>query len=561
VLGLVKPCGNVSLPADFKTPFGSIHVPGEKGLEKEVGGTDKAFQSYTVYIVGGFAGLYTLWTAASRSRRQALVAKIKRTLAGDLHEEDPHMTEEEKKKEEEEKHDPASEHFVAPCEIYRFMAVMHPGVVGYPEYGSNAFQAGICAYMQVYLPVNIFLSTLVKWDFYGIKSPFWWVFNIVAFATKIAALGNVVSLFVSKNTVMLKQTAEAAWFLVTHDEPEPEKQTDASGALSSVLGSVTSFAEQAEKGVEAARKENPVGSVASLAEPLLDKAEKGVEAAKENPEATVEAAKENPEATVEGAKENPAATVVAAKGNPTAAVEAGKEEAEAAVGAAKEKAEAAEAAVEAGTEKAEAAEAAVEAGKEKAEAAVKAAKEKAEAAEAAAEAAKEKVEAATAEAEREAAALANGDFSAVASLIPQPPGWIINLNEKFWLIVGMVVNIIMSYGLVACMYIKVATFSGDMADIAIVTVALYFVSDLDKKVLEANPKMQKLYGKKVLEHTVVNDQKPVWIKKAIGVAVHGLELSIPVGIAFICLFAWKGLDGRGQDIVIGGDPFSAVKSL
>jgi hypothetical protein len=284
--------------------------------------------------------------------------------------------------------------------------------------------------MQLYLPINIFLSTLDKWDFYGIKSPFWWVFNAFAFATKIAALGNVVNLFVSKNNLMLKQTAEAAWFLLTHDEPEPkpEEPTDA--------------------------KEAPSTAVAPSA-PLLDKQQAEKELA----------------------------------------------------------------------------------------------------------AAEEKAEAAKEEAEKEASALAKGDLSSVAGMIPQPSEWIINLNEKFWIILGMTVNIIMSYGLVACMYIKVATFSGDMADIAIVTVALYFVSDLDEKVLEANPKMKKLYGKQVLAQTEVNDEKPVWIKKVIGLACHGLDLSVPLGIAFIALFSWKGLDAHGQELVIGGDPFAGVKSI
>jgi hypothetical protein len=306
------------------------------------------------------------------------------------------------------------------------------------------------------------LSHLEKWEFYGIKSPFWWIFHAATFATKIAALASVVSLFCSKQSLMLKNTAEAAWFLLTHDEPEaePEKPTDA--------------------------KAEPSTGVA-LSEPLLGKeqAEKSLEASKENPEAAKEQAEK--------------------------ALEAGKEKAEAA--------------------------------KEQAEKALEAAREKADAA------------------KEQANALAKGDLSAVANLIPQPSEWIIDLNEKFWIIVGMTVNIVMSFGLVLCMYVKVATFTGDMSDIAIVTVALYFVSDLDEKVLEANPKMKKTYAKMVLAQTERNDANPIWIKKVIGIAVHTLEASVPIGIAFICLFAWKGLDAHGQDLVIGGDPFAPVKSV
>merc|ERR1711957_179051 len=122
------------------------------------------------------------------------------------------------------------------------------------------------------------------------------------------------------------------------------------------------------------------------------------------------------------------------------------------------------------------------------------------------------------------------------------PMWIIELNEKLWVISALLVEILMSFGLVACLFVKVATFTGDMADIAIVTVSLYFVADLDQKVLEASPGLKKKYGKMVLKQTVRNESNPKWIYRLANFFIHILQMSVNLGIAFICLFAWKGVD-------------------
>lgn len=133
---------------------------------------------------------------------------------------------------------------------------------------------------------------------------------------------------------------------------------------------------------------------------------------------------------------------------------------------------------------------------------------------------------------------------------PEVPYWFIVANEYFWCCLSMMVNVSMSFMLQLCMFLKIATFSGKIEHVAVVAVSLYFVFELDKKILEADPKLRAKYRKEVLEMTVLREVQPTWINSFAILAMGLLRATVPLGLLFIVLLSWKNPE---MGIVIGGD--------
>ena len=80
------------------------------------------------------------------------------------------------------------------------LSVLVPGKGGMTihKYLSLCMKAGICAYMQLYMPVNIMKFIFTQWSYAGAKSPLWFVENGTTFLAAFAALGNVCTIFAAK---------------------------------------------------------------------------------------------------------------------------------------------------------------------------------------------------------------------------------------------------------------------------------------------------------------------------------------------------------------------------
>jgi len=133
------------------------------------------------------------------------------------------------------------------------------------------------------------------------------------------------------------------------------------------------------------------------------------------------------------------------------------------------------------------------------------------------------------------------------------PQWIVEWNEFFWCALNITLTCFSSVVLMVCMFLKVATFEGDIMNIAIVAVSLYFVFDLDDKVMESDLKLRPRYRRIVLKQTEPVPNPPRWIKSVCSHTIQLLEMAIPLGLLGIILISWKGDGPNG--IIIGGDPF------
>jgi len=374
----IKPCGNITIPKDgitIKHPFGSVHIPGSSVLKPYVHKLDLAFSHYTAYFTGILAAVYAFINVVIPSRRNKIIKNAKKTFKGDLEDsdsEEEEVTEEQKQAELKKRLDPESADFIAPGNIYRVLAVLHPGKIGWHSWASYAMKAGICAYMQVYLPFKFSTRVLIEWRLVGIKSPIWFTENAVHFASMFAALGSLCDVFRGKCAASIKDGCEANFYILTHKEPEGsgDAQTQSSS------GGYTS---------------------------LLSK--------------------------------------------------------------------------------------------------------------------------------------------------PKLPPMAINANQYFWCCLSLAMNMTMSFMLFLTMFLKVATFVGKMQDIAIVAMSLYFIFDLDDKVMQSDPKLKKMYRRAVVKQTVECEYKPLWLNTMVGLQIGLMKLLTPVGLLLIILLAWKN---RATGHVIGG---------
>jgi len=137
---------------------------------------------------------------------------------------------------------------------------------------------------------------------------------------------------------------------------------------------------------------------------------------------------------------------------------------------------------------------------------------------------------------------------------PQMSLAFVEYNQKFWCTLSMTMNILMSLMLFVIIFTKVACFHGKMDDVALIAVALYFVFELDQKVMQSDPKLRPRYRQAVAKQTqqVHPHTHPRHILVAAGVFRALVENMTPIGLAGIVLFSWRNVK---SGVVIGGDPF------
>lgn len=386
---LIKPCGNITVGHNaiiFDTPLGKERIPGLDDLKPSVEQAEDFMSQYTLAFA---AVLACLWVVSKLTvDRSTTIQSFYDVWNGNL-EDIADMTPEEINEERKDKMDPNTPGFIAPGNIYRCLAVNHPGVIGYRRWGQIAFKALISAYMQLYIPYRIMKHTLEDWTLLGIKSPLWFASNAGTFASMMAALLSLCNMFANKCVMNIIKGAEANFYILSHERPQ------GGGTLS---------------------RSTPVEGQGFLA---------------------------------------------AAPGYvPLNKIE-----------------------------------------------------------------------------------------------WPQPPRWVIRINEYFWCCLSLAVNISMSFLLQITMFLKVATFTGAVEHVAVVAVSLYFVFDLDDKVLEADDKLKMKYRKEVLSQTGERAYKPKWMPSIAMLSAAILKGIVPIGLLSIILFSWKNVH---HGTVIGGDGLTRV---
>jgi len=329
----------------------------------------------------------------------------------------------------------------APGNIYRLLAILHPGKVGWLLWSEWAFKAVVCAYMQVYLPAGIILEIFRSWKPYGVKSPIWFFFQGSYFISVFAALASLLHVFAGACENHIRIGAKANYYILSHDEPLPPPLfKDEEEELHTYLPRYTCT-------TKAAMAISPFSS-----RPLKSMSTIAYEAMPAGGRRVLESA-----------------------GNIMGSMDGGSE-----------------------------------------------------------------------------AMLT--ELQCEVAPKPTLTLYFIRTNEKLWLILGMSLNILMSFMCQIIMILKVATYEGNLEGLAMISVSLYFIFDLDQKIFESDPRLRARYRKAIGRQTVETVFLPKWIYQVAMLAIYSLRLMIPFGLWVIVVVAWRNQGGT----VIGGDMFTPL---
>mmetsp|Transcript_99739 Transcript_99739/g.257707 ORF Transcript_99739/g.257707 Transcript_99739/m.257707 type:complete len:492 (+) Transcript_99739:58-1533(+) len=258
----ITPCGNVTIPPKGLTMHFPLNIGnktfGTDTLAPAVSTVEHTFAKYAIiFIIVAFLVLI-IFKLTRKPVQAKMRKKWTRLQAGELEsdsdddrdEDDPKKSAE-KAKELADRLDPKSKDFIAPGNIYRLLAVCHPGVIGWWAWLEFAVKAGICAYMQLFLPYKIIANTFKEWEIAGIKSPLWFIENALAFAAMFASLGSLCHVFQGKCATHMKLDAAANHYILVRYSDALAAEDDAA-ALEGAPSQVREFADKtyAELGKE-----------------------------------------------------------------------------------------------------------------------------------------------------------------------------------------------------------------------------------------------------------------------------------------------------------------------
>jgi len=410
---MIDPCGNVTFgdrDVSLSSFFGTVEIPaGRRQFLK----AKNFFSEYTVAAVAFVFLLWALKTFCVPSERVRFMRKVRDTCSGVLEEDedetDDAPTQEEIDAEYKARLSVDSDNFIAPGNIYRLLAVLHPGIIGYMMWSKIAFKACVCAYMQVYLPFKMINNILLDWEFNGVKSPLWFMKEAAHFSTMFAALASLCTIFQGKCVKNVLDGAAANYYILTHRRKTLDEMTD-----------------EEKQAVERRKsdRDKKMGGKGYL------------------------------------------------------------------------------------------------------------------------------------------------PVGGVSVPMPQPPHCVIWSNEHFFCGLSVFLNAIMSVELQVVMFLKVATFTGNIQGIAMVALSLYFVFDLDDKVMEGDARLRPMYRRQVLQmteetvHPAENPDPssappqivpPLWVNRIAGIMVAASRCMTPFGLLGIVLLSWRSVGD--PSIVIGGDGF------
>lgn len=124
-------------------------------------------------------------------------------------------------------------------------------------------------------------------------------------------------------------------------------------------------------------------------------------------------------------------------------------------------------------------------------------------------------------------------------------------SKIFWCMLSMLSNIVMSLSLQVAIYLAVATSHGGVDKAPLTAVSIYFIFDLDNKIMDSRPHLQTLYRRHVARCTLLTDPEndPDFIQYMVGGMRIWAQMLTPVGLAAIVLFAWRE---QSTGFVIGG---------
>eukprot|EP00929_Paragymnodinium_shiwhaense_P074073 TRINITY_DN3788_c0_g1_i3.p1 TRINITY_DN3788_c0_g1~~TRINITY_DN3788_c0_g1_i3.p1 ORF type:complete len:524 (+),score=87.43 TRINITY_DN3788_c0_g1_i3:68-1639(+) len=154
----------------------------------------------------------------------------------------------------------------------------------------------------------------------------------------------------------------------------------------------------------------------------------------------------------------------------------------------------------------------------------------------------------------------NASLGDLRSLVlVERPDWalgdkLFRAQQYFWCILSMTINFSMSLVLPLVFLLRAATYTGDATSIAIELTSLYFVFDLDTKIMDSDSGLEVRFRYVIKRQKAMGlrpeNEHPKLMTRIVGFTQLCLDFSIKYLLLFALATAWEG-----EGLVIGGSPY------
>lgn len=112
--------------------------------------------------------------------------------------------------------------------------------------------------------------------------------------------------------------------------------------------------------------------------------------------------------------------------------------------------------------------------------------------------------------------------------------------EIMWVSISLLITVVVATFLEVVVLIKMMVLTGSMEEIAMIVMAVFFVNDLDNKVMKGQPLMTKMYRVQCYQHTKKKRNQPVWVKHiTTDGAVPLVHVLLYLGLGLMVTISWK----------------------
>lgn len=112
--------------------------------------------------------------------------------------------------------------------------------------------------------------------------------------------------------------------------------------------------------------------------------------------------------------------------------------------------------------------------------------------------------------------------------------------SMFWVSISLLINIVVATFLEVVVLIKIMVLTGSVDEVALIIMAVFFINELDEKVIKGAPAIKKMYWVQCFQQTKRRKDQPHWVRH---VSAHGgvplTYLMLYIGLVMMVTLSWK----------------------
>jgi len=111
--------------------------------------------------------------------------------------------------------------------------------------------------------------------------------------------------------------------------------------------------------------------------------------------------------------------------------------------------------------------------------------------------------------------------------------------QHMWVSISLLITIVVATFLEVVVFLKIMVLTASVEEVTLIIMAMFFVNDLDEKVMKGQPHLRKLYWANCYEQSHFRKHKPNWILHLVKGAVPIIKIIQYLGLIGMVSIAWK----------------------